>query len=88
MLLKSDQEDLPMFGTLKHIAVVEVNRYYFIVELLHTVCYNPHYHAYEVTTQGQLTVVQLSELADHHPLSVYTTNHLRFVIMKYHVVQK
>ena len=88
MILSVQELDLPMFGEIKHIVVLDVDRYFLLVSELETLCFNAHYHAYEVTrsTSAELTLIQICDLADHNPLSLYTCNDLLLVPLKYYVV--
>ena len=43
--------------------------------ILHTVCFKPHFHAYEVEHPSiPEFVVNPTELVDHHPLGLYTVS--------------
>lgn len=92
MILAAKEDDLPEFVLVEHIIAVDVENYFFIVLILHTICFNPHFHAYEVEHPSipELSVVKLTDLADHHPLGLYTCtmlNHsLLLVSLKYHVI--
>ena len=67
------KEDLPVFGEIMVIVVVDVNRYFFVISVLHTICFVPHVHAYEVDyTTDKLCIIQPDELVGYHPLGLYT----------------
>lgn len=63
------EDDLPVFGEAQHVVAVNVDQYYFVVVILHTVCFKPHFHAYEVEHPSipEYVVVNPTELVDHPP---------------------
>ena len=81
-----------MFALIEYVLAVDVENYFFIVHVLHTTCFNPHFHACEVEYPGlrEFTVVKLTDLVDHHPLGLYTCKvldqSLHLVSLKYHVI--
>ena len=90
-MLDATEDDLPMFGEITHVIVTNVNQYYLISDILHTVCFDPHFHAYEVEHNAVPThhIIQPSSLIDHHPLGIYTCKNPQptlFVSLKYHVI--
>lgn len=36
------EDYLPVFGEAQHVVAVNVDQYYFVVVILHTVCFKPH----------------------------------------------
>lgn len=92
VVLAAEEDDLPIFGEIQHIVAVDVDHYYFIVVILHTVCFKLHCHAYEVqhSTISAYGVVKPTDLVDHHPLGLYTCTifdqRLQLVSLKYHVI--
>ena len=92
VVLAAEEDDLPVFGEIKHVVAVDVDHYYFVVVILHTICFKPHFHAYEVQhpSSPEFVVVQPTELVDHHPLGLYTCTFLdqclQLVSLKYHVI--
>ena len=94
VILAAKEEDLPMFGLIQHIISVDVENYFFIVLVLHTICFNSHFHVYEVEHSNSLEhiVVKPTDLVDHHPLGLYTRDFLhqslQVVSLKYHVNSK
>ena len=89
-MLDASEDDLPLFGEIKFIVAAEVTQYYLITDILNTVSFVPHYHAYEVEHNNSPTyhVIQPSNLIDHHPLvSTHATVHSQhFISLKYRVV--
>ncbi len=81
------EDDLPVFGEIKHV-VADSDQYYLVFYVLHTICFQPHYHAYEVEHTSELGVVKPSELADH-PLGLYTCSlsgqYVQLISLKYYV---
>ena len=94
VILTAKEEDLPVFGLVQHVIAVEVDSYFFIVLVLHTICFRPHFHAYEIEypSSPNYTVVKPSDLVDHHPVGLYTctfsNQSLQVVSLKYHVISK
>jgi len=66
--------------------------HYFVLEVLHTICFSSHQHAHEVSrsTPRLFELVQLSDLYDHSIASVYTNPrcHSFFVPLKYYPNEK
>ena len=85
VVLAAEEDDL------QHVVAVNVNHCYFIVVILHTMCFKPHFHEYEVEHPSipEYVVVHLTELVDHHPLGLYTCTVSdqcqKLVSLKYHV---
>jgi len=88
VVLEADEADVPVLGIIKHVVVSHVDRFILVVSQLYTVCFNAHFHAYEVTHPSclELVFVSLDMLADHQPLSLYQCNDLLLVPVKYYVV--
>ena len=90
-VLAAEEDDLPVFGEIQHVVAVNVDQYYFVVVILHTMCFKPHFHAYEVEHPSipEYVVVNPTELVDHHPLGLYTCTVSdqcqQLVSLKYHV---
>ena len=84
------QEDIPIFGIIKEI--LSINKiFYFVLHLLETVTFNPHFHAYEVIATKHYHACTQDELQDYHPLWLYESysvelNGTWFVPLKYHVL--
>lgn len=92
VVLAAEEDDLPVFGEIQHVVAVEVDQYYLVVAILHTVCFISHFHAYEVEQPNihQYSIIKLTDLVDHHPLGLYTCTIsekcLKLVSLKYHVL--
>ena len=80
----------PQFGVIEDIILH--NGPLFILEPLQTVCFNKHFHAYEVvpTPVRTFLVVTQINLADYHPLGIYQVQNSRksFVPLKYYVLDE
>ena len=61
------EDEEPTFCEVVDILDSPVSETLFIVQLLTTVCYNQHYHAYEVSPTGIITVYH-DDFSDYHPL--------------------
>jgi len=84
------QEDIPVFGIIKEILSID-KIFYFVLRLLETVVFNPHFHAYEVITTMHYFACTQKELQDYHPLWIYESYSLElngtyFIPLKYHVI--
>ena len=80
------QGQTPQFGVTEDIIL---HNGPFILEPLQTVCFNKHFHAYEVvpTPVRTFLVVMQINLADYHPLGIYQVQNSKksFVPLKYYV---
>ena len=82
---------LPEFGLIIDILTVDRTPY-FCCDCLDTVCFNHHFHSFEVTQSmpSKVEIIKHSHLTDYHPL---TNSHIpsdpnsKFVCMKYHIVE-
>ena len=74
VILEAKGEDFPVFALVQYVLAVDVENYSFIVHILHTTCFNPHSHAYEVEypSLNEFSVVKLADLVDHRPIGLYT----------------
>lgn len=92
VVLAAEEDDLPVFGEIQHVVVVDVDNYYFVVLILDTICFQPHLHSYEVQhpSSPEYGVVKPNDLVDHHPLGLYTCTvlhqSLQLVSLKYHII--
>ena len=77
-------ELLPVFGYIHDIAVIDVDNYFLVCEILCTKFFHRHYYAYEVSHDStpSYVFVKQSDLADHSVLGLYKS---KFVILKYYV---
>lgn len=80
--------DMPTFGIIRDL-VSSGARYYFVCEVMFTICFNHHFHAYEVRKddEPEYVVRCQTELADHYVLSIYTVSGKDFIPLKYHLVE-
>ena len=78
-------ELLPTVGLILDNVVCDVDNYFIVCEVLITVCFHNHYHAYEVShdTAPSFFCLKQSQLADHSVLGLYNN----LVSLKYHVVE-
>lgn len=84
------QEDIPLFGVIQEILCIDTI-FYFILHLLETVTFNPHFHAYEAITTTHYHACTQKELQDYRPLWLYQSYSLElngtwFIPLKYHVL--
>ena len=80
---------LPVFGVIIDI-IVHQAQYHFVCNVLHTECYNSHFHAYQVSKGStEYTICTHSELVDHLVLSRYNlpTSPSQFIPLKYHIIE-
>ena len=82
--------DMPVFGQIFTVILHESTQPLLITNLLQTLCFNKHFFAYEVkeTTTRSYYVCRQSDLADYHPLSIYTPQNssLLLIPLKYYVL--
>ena len=78
---------LPLFGIITDIVVHHADHVYFVCNVLHTECFNSHFHAYEVSKTKDYDFCTHSDLIDHHVLSLYSLSSYTtcFIPMKYHL---
>ena len=82
---------VPTFGIIIDIIALDVDDYWLICEVTSTICFNSHYHSYEVCKDvpPHYVVCQLKNLADNYVLSAYelgTHSDTLFIPMKYYVI--
>ena len=82
--------DMPVFGQIITVILHESTQPLLITDLLQTLCFNKHFFAYEVkeTTTRSYYACRQSDLADYHPLSIYTPQNssLLLIPLKYYVL--
>ena len=80
---------LPQFGLLKHIIISDVHANYilFVYQAVHTICFLPNLHVYEVEiiAEDELLVVESFNLFDYKPLSIYQYHSCSYISLKYHI---
>ena len=81
------KEDEYVFGKILKIFMINTSVFLYC-ELLITIGYNSHYHAYEVESGNTKTLIDIKDLLDYHPLPIYRHDVKDFVIMRYHVPHK
>ena len=83
---------LPTFAVIKDIVAYNVDEFYFVCEVLDTVCFAQHFHAYEVAykTPKEITICTQSSLPDYSVLGLYklTSNSTIYVPLKYHIMEQ
>ena len=82
-------DTVPKFGLISDVIVLDVDNYFIVCEVLHTIRFNSHYHAYEVSRDTAPTFVFLkqSDMSDHSVLGLYNKITFSFVSLKYHITQ-
>ena len=87
-----DSDLLPKFGVIKDVIMDSSFHFYFIVEVLHTICCMSHHHAHEVIEHSPPTyqLIKPSDLVDHSVLGLYTipNSHSYFVSLKYYLKEQ
>ena len=82
--------DVPVFGKIEQIYIVNTNDIYFNVRILSTVKYNEHRHIFLVHTPNDCNTIKISMLHNSFPLHLRRVNingHLHScVVLKYHIV--
>ena len=76
---------MPVFGEIVSILTTDVSECYFICELLQTVSFNTHLHAYEVERQKfpiPIIVCRHQDFADPHVLAIYHISNLKLITLK------
>ena len=68
---------LRTFGVIKDIVVDSFYSHYFVLEILHTICFSSHYHVHEdsMNTPPLFELVKSSDLYDHSILNLYSIPH-------------
>ena len=60
---------------------------YLVYEQMQTVDYIQHIHAYAISSDAhKLQIVKVTELHDHQPLAIYTTQFSKCVVLRYHIL--
>ena len=87
VVVLSAQEDYS-FGFIFDVIAFNVVDYYIVCEELNTECFNPHFHAYEVShaRDPSFVFVKQSGLADHSVLGLYKKANTNFIVCKYRVL--
>lgn len=61
---------IPTFGLIHEILAFDVDTYYLVCEELHTLCFQAHFHSFEVTHKECMTYF-ICELIDHNVLKYF-----------------
>ena len=88
VLVSKIEEEWPQFVLLKEIYVTDGNYVFFFVQLLSTVTFNHHYHAYIIRKTHHDSVTSPNELHSPFPLHLHTFDDneiLLGVVLKYHL---
>lgn len=79
---------LPVFGEIKDIVVYNVDECLFVVQMYTTECFLHHFHAYEVNMDSVMHACIPTDLADYHPLTMFTlSNATKVIPVKYHLIE-
>ena len=81
---------VPNFGLIHDILVFDVDTYYIVCEELVTLCFQSHFHSYEVMHKESMTfsISKTSSLIDHNVIGLYNRSGSNFVTLKYYLVEK
>ena len=89
MIIVHDVKDEePVFHRITDILETPTEETLFVAHCLKTVCFNRHYHAFEVELSPTFVVYTHCQFKDHHPLHIcksFGTNRAMFVCLKYHI---
>ena len=77
----------PTFGQLLDILIFNVDEVLFTCEVLKTVHFVPHFHAYEVCREKPCPLVfcKQNDFADDHVLGVYSIDNCMYIVPKYNI---
>ena len=82
--------DVPVFGKIEQIYIVNTNDIYFNVRILSTVEYNEHRHIFLVHTSNDCNTIKISMLYNSFPLLLRRVNIngqlYSCVVLKYYIV--
>ena len=81
-------EDQPEFGLIVDCIVTEKEETLFVVAQLEIVCWDEHYHSWNIAITNTLAIITPQKLADHHPLHLINISGKIFVCLKYHIINK
>ena len=68
----------PLLGLIKLVCYFK-KEVYVLCDLLIILKFNTHFNSYEVTPSGVLELVNLNDLHDYHPLSIYEISAKKFL---------
>lgn len=86
-------DNVPVFGSIVDIIVLQEDEFHLVCEVLHTECFNSHFHAYEICNneEPEFNVCMIHELVDHCCLSknqLQSYPHSWFVPLKYYIADQ
>lgn len=89
-VLISEVSLVPSFGIINDILVFDVDKYYIVLEELHTDVYCHHYHAYEVSRicPRSFFVCEARNLLEHSVLELHENLSKLYVLLKYNIIEK
>lgn len=80
---------LPVFGLILEVLLTgEINTHMFICEVLETIEFVDHNHAYKVSKRRPAPIVMCtqSDLSDYHILGLYQLYSVFYIVLKYYIV--
>ena len=86
VLVIGHEDDLPQFGQVSEVLVTDSGAVVFEVNVLHTESYDIHYHAYIVKPSHQNKSIPFHQIFSSHPLTLNTLNHIKYIVLKHHLV--
>ena len=78
-------DDLPIFGQIKDIIVVNDSALLFCVQDYETAGIDRHYHSFSISVTGEEDVVCLPELVDHHTFYGHLHNGSIYITLRSHI---
>ena len=85
-----DSSLLPEFACIVDIVVTEGFDCVFVCEKYTSLCFNAHFHSYEVIkcSPSLICAVMQGDLIDFHTYSTHSISNVSFIRLKYHVTEK
>lgn len=78
-------DDLPNFGRIENIIVVNDNALLFCVQDCITAGIDRHYHSFSISVTGEKDIVCLPELVDHHTFYGHLVNNGIYITLRSHI---
>ena len=75
----------PVFGLIDNIIVYDVDRFFYVCNVMETVCFSEHFHCFEVEKSSDMEVIEYDRIYDYTPLYLYTVNNTLYIPLKYHL---
>lgn len=85
VLVPKLSNEYPVFGRIKFITVNSAGEVWYMLKLFLTVCFNNHYHAYEVTNCDQYMYIQFNDLITHFPTHVRNISGAKYITFRYRI---